>query len=208
MAISTYGELKTAIANWLADDNLTARIPEFIVLGEAEIFGDTRTRTRLLETTTDITISAQEVALPTRFIGVRRFYLNTDPTRKLRYLTPDNFWNRFISSTTGTPDFYTIEGENFNFEPTPDGTYTGKLLYWQKPAAFSADSDTNTFFTTNPDLYLYASLVAAAPFLGDDPRLMTWTTLYDHAADRIKKADRVDRFPKGDHQMRSDIPIV
>ena len=35
MAIGTYDELKTAVANWLDRDDLTDRIPEFISLAEA-----------------------------------------------------------------------------------------------------------------------------------------------------------------------------
>jgi hypothetical protein len=208
VALANYGDLKAAVANWLADDNITARIVEFVTLGEAQIFGDVRVRSRLLETTGDLTISSQTVSLPTGFIGVRRLYLNSSPVRNLQFLAPDQFWNRFISTTTDTPDFYTLEGENFVFGPSPDSTYTGKLLYWKKPTAFSADSDTNTFFTTNPDLYLYAALTASAPFLGDDPRLLTWSALYDNAADRIKTSNKYDRFPRGDSPMRSDYPIT
>lgn len=37
MAITTYTELKTAVANWLYRDDLTARVPEFIALAESEI---------------------------------------------------------------------------------------------------------------------------------------------------------------------------
>ena len=37
MAIGTYAELKTAIANFLARDDLTDRIPEFISLAEARM---------------------------------------------------------------------------------------------------------------------------------------------------------------------------
>lgn len=35
MAITTFSELKTGIANWLERDDLTSRIPEFIALAEA-----------------------------------------------------------------------------------------------------------------------------------------------------------------------------
>ena len=37
MAIGTYAELKTAVANWLDRDDLTDRIPEFIALAEAKM---------------------------------------------------------------------------------------------------------------------------------------------------------------------------
>ena len=37
MAIGTYAELQTAVANWLDRDDLTDRIPEFIALAEAKM---------------------------------------------------------------------------------------------------------------------------------------------------------------------------
>ena len=36
MAITTYAELKTAIANWLNREDLTSVIPDFISLAEAD----------------------------------------------------------------------------------------------------------------------------------------------------------------------------
>ena len=42
MAITTYAELKSSIANWLNRDDLTAVIPDFIALAEAQIARDIR----------------------------------------------------------------------------------------------------------------------------------------------------------------------
>ena len=44
MAIGTYAELQTAVANWLGRDDLTARIPEFIDLAEARLSRELETR--------------------------------------------------------------------------------------------------------------------------------------------------------------------
>lgn len=206
MAISTYAELQAAVANWLADDNLSSRIDEFIVLGEAMINRDVRVRkNRLWEVSGDLTINAQTAAVPTRFVGTRRLYLSGSPNRRLEYLQPENFWIRNLSTQTGQPKFYTLEAENFVFGPAPDQSYTGKLLYWQKPDVLS--SSIGTFFTDNPDLYLYASLVASSPFLQDDPRILVWATMYDDIADNLRKADKMDRFPIADMRMRSDVLV-
>ena len=65
MAISTYSELQTAVANWLDRDDLTARIPEFIVLAEARY--NRELRIRGMETIVDISTVAgtRSYALPT-----------------------------------------------------------------------------------------------------------------------------------------------
>ena len=46
MAIGTFGELKTAIANFLARSDLTDRIPEFISLAEARMGRELSTRSQ------------------------------------------------------------------------------------------------------------------------------------------------------------------
>ncbi len=79
MSVDNYGELKTAIANWAERDDLTSRIPEFIALAEDRIALDLRVRP--METSADITISAQTAALPTGFLGVRRLVLDDDASR-------------------------------------------------------------------------------------------------------------------------------
>ena len=38
MSITDYGELKSAVSDWINRDDLTTRVPDFIRLAEAEIF--------------------------------------------------------------------------------------------------------------------------------------------------------------------------
>ena len=40
---------------------------------------------------------------------------------------------------------------------------------------------TNNILTHFPDLYLYGSLLHAAPYLGDDARISIWSGLYQKA---------------------------
>ena len=193
MSISTYAELQTAVANWLARDDLTARVPEFISLAEDRIAHDLRIRA--METSADITISAQTAALPTGFLQQRRLYLNADNARNLQYLTPDNFWTKWASVSSGEPEVFTIEGENFVFGPAPDSTYTGKCLYYKRFDALSDDADTNWILTNARGLYLYGALLEAAPFIRNDPRIALWSGMWDNELDRVQKADDRDRHP-------------
>ena len=74
MALDNYSNLQTSIANWLARDDLTVEIPDFIALCEAEFNRELRIRS--METTETVTIDAEQEALPTGFLGVRSFFLN------------------------------------------------------------------------------------------------------------------------------------
>ena len=205
MTISTYGTLKTAIANYLTRSDLTSRIPEFIELAEDRIAHDLRVRA--METSADITIDAQTEALPTGFLQMRRFYLSTDPVRKLEFMPPEHFWAIWAASESGQPKVYTIEGENLVFGPSPDSTYTGKALYYKRFTALSDDADTNWLLTSARGLYLYGALLEAAPYIRNDPRLATWSALWDNGLDRVTRADQRDRFP-GDLRTRSDGMVV
>lgn len=204
MSITTYGELKTAIANWLHDDTLTSRIPEFVSLAEDRIAQ--RLRVRAMETsTTLVTVaSTRTVALPTRFVQARRLYYSADPIRFLEPMSPENYWEFYASGASGEPRAYTIEGENFLFGPVPDAVYSIPCFYYQRFAALSGDSDTNWLLTNARGLLLYAALVEAAPFMGDDLRLQLWASMYDGLEVSVIKADKRDRYPVG-ARMRSGI---
>lgn len=192
MAISTYGQLKTAIANWLDNDSLTNRIPEFVTLAESRINQSLRTREN--EKRITASISTQLFDMPANFIEMRNIQLNTDPIQHLSYVSPEQMDQFQPNSTSGQPTTYTIHGDEFQFKPIPDATYTVEMTYWYELTAFSGDSDTNTVLTKFPGLYLYASLVAASPFIGDDSRLSIWAELYTSLMDKINSRDRIGRY--------------
>jgi hypothetical protein len=131
--------------------------------------------------------------LPSRYLAARRVYLASDPSRPLQFTDPDNFWSLRGSITAGTPEMFTVEGENIIFGPHSDGSRSVRMLYYRRPAAMSADSDTNWFLANARGLHLYASLLEAAPFLEDDVRALTFSALYDDLADKVSDADRRDR---------------
>jgi hypothetical protein len=197
MSITTYAELKTAVANWLARADQTDRIPEFVALCEDRIAQDTRIRIRAMETSSDITINAQTEALPTGFLQLRRLYLNSDPIADLPFCAPGLFWTRYGVNESGSPEFFTIEGDDLVFAPTPTTAVTGKLLYYKRFTALSADNDTNWLLTNARGLYLYGTLLEAAIFRGDDADTLKFSTLYDDMADRLMRANQRDRFPRG-----------
>jgi hypothetical protein len=111
----------------------------------------------------------------------------------LDYVSPDAFFNNFASSNTNVSNKYTIFGDELIFPVTPTGDV--ELWYYKKLAALS--SATNTLFTVNPDLYLYAALCASAPYLMADKRIGVWEGLYRQAKDSVNLAHEAGRFPAG-----------
>ena len=82
MALSTYTELKTSIANWLNRSDLTDEISDdFIKLVESEY--NSKLRIRKMQTTDSaFSVSAETVALPTGFLQVRDFYIVQGAVKK------------------------------------------------------------------------------------------------------------------------------
>lgn len=185
MAISTYSELQTAIANWINDDNLGTVIPDFIKLAEARIATDFKSQH--LVSVTNITVDAASEALPSNNKGIISAHLNTNPKQVLDYMPPDEFDSRYGSNETGKPLAYTIKGQTIYFLPSPDSTYTCVLSHYATP---NIETDlTNSLLTNFPNLYLFASLAEAAIYVDEDPS--RWEVKYNQALDAAMDEDRL-----------------
>lgn len=205
MSITTYGELQTAVANWLhrvGESGLSDRSAEWIALAEDRI--NLELRIRPMETESDLTVSSQSVGLPTGHVGTRRIYLSGSPNKPLDYMTPDIFWQTFLATQTGTPKAFTIEGDSLKFGPAPDDSYTGKHLYYKAFTSLSGSSDTNWLLSNARGLLLYGALLEASHyFMKPVAETITWAQRFDDLIEQVKDSDRMDRFPKG-VAMRSD----
>lgn len=171
MSISTYSELQTAVANWLQRDNLNSIIPDLIMLGEKRILR--KVRVRSMESELNGTISNGVLAVPDDYLDLKFVYLDAIPTIPLRRVSGSQVYQQFpYRSSVGKPQIIGRQGDNFIFGPYPDSTYTVKGIYYAKPE--SIQTSANDLFLDNPDLYLFAALAEAAPYLKDDNRIQLW----------------------------------
>ncbi len=210
MALNNYANLKTAIANFLARDDLTSEIDDFIDLTEADF--NRRLRVRNMETVdTSFTVDSETEALPTGFLQIRDFFITQGGTKhSLTYITPTQMDQIKGSSTSAMPEVYTILGDNFRFAPTPAAAYTGTLNYYAKFAALSDSNTSNYILTHHPAIYLYGSLYHAANFLGgvEPARLQQWQGMYTTAMERLERNDREDQYGNAPLQQRGDVTVA
>lgn len=194
MALATYSDLQTAMADWLVRTDLTARIPDFILLCEAEL--NRRLEERRNTTYTSFTISSEFMALPSDYAGEAAFYLtSTTPDSRLTFVDADTA-GRFLEenyTAPAQPRLFSIIGSYFQFIPAPDTTYTARLVYQQSIPPLASNA-TNWVLQNHPDAYLYGSLIHSAPFLKDDTRVVTWSGLYERAMQSIEINDSTARF--------------
>ena len=174
MAITSYAELQAAAANWLARADLTSRIPEFIALAEAKFNRTLRTRDMITKDTA-FSVTGEYVAVPTGFLQFKGGYLNTAVREPILFLPDDTqaAWFEGVSTATYPARYVSVQGTNFHFAPAPGSTTTVTIVYYKAIVGLATTSP-NWLLTSHPDIYLYATLLEAAPFLGDDARIGTW----------------------------------
>lgn len=189
MALSTYTELKASIADWLNRSDLTATIPDFISLAEAQVERTLRTRQMIVRA--NASFDAQYGAVPSDFLETKSLKLtSTNPPTPLSFLTIDALDAESSKYTaSGKPRFFGVVGGQFRIVPTPDATYTTELTYYAKLTKLSSSVASNWLLASSPDVYLYGALLQAAPYLQDDARIQTWATLYERALNDSQTAD-------------------
>ena len=189
MALSTYAELRTSIGDWLNRSDLSATIPDFISLAEAQIERTLRTRQMIVRANADF--NAQYGTVPADFLEAKSLKLtSTNPPTPLSFLTIDALDQQSSTYTaSGKPKFFGVVGNQLRIQPAPDGTYTTELTYFAKLTKLSNSVTSNWLLASSPDIYLYGSLLQAAPYLQDDARIQTWATLYERALNDLRTAD-------------------
>lgn len=189
MALSTYAELQTAISDHLDRDDLTAHIPDFITLAEARHKRDIRIQEMI--TRSALTFNARQIDLPSGLLEALNIRLLTDPVTVLTYMSPHEI-TRVRSEATGKPSHFTI-GAEIEFDIAPDQSYSGEILFYKEFTPLSDAATSNALLTRAPDAYLYAALVASAPFLMNDERIQIWNQLYQQASAGLANINRQRR---------------
>jgi hypothetical protein len=186
VSFSTYADLQTQIANWLARDDLTNYIPDFIRLFECAAMR--RLKVRLQEATTTLTPSSGVATVPSDYLGYRRVTWTGSPVHELDYVAPP-IYSGYIDTGSGTPTIFTIEGSNLRVAPSDDTALT--LTYVQRTTA--VESSLNWLYTSHFDAYLFGSLAEANAFNKDIDAAGLWKARRDEVFDEISKLDFNER---------------
>lgn len=194
MSISTYAELKAAVADFLNRDDLDSAVGSFIALAEADM--GRAIRHWRMETRSTAEIDTQYSALPADFLQAIRFYITSNNTHPLELISQNELLDRKMANlnTSGMPKFYAITAGEIEVYPVPDGTYDAELYYYKSIPALSDSNTTNWMLTYYPDAYLYGALIHSAPYLKDDARIQVWVGLYQNAIASINAESDKTKF--------------
>lgn len=187
MAISTYSELQSAVADWLNRADLTNVIPNFITLAEAKFNRELRLRDMLCRSTA--TSSNEYVGMPPDFLEAYSLELDMEDLAAqpaLTYIGPLEAKVLKANKIQNLPRYYTIIDGSFEILPAPTSDTAYQLLYYAKIPSLSNTQTTNWLLTKAPDLYLYSSLLEASPYLKDDQRISIWGTAQQKIMEDMK----------------------
>lgn len=202
MALANYTDLQASVIAFLHRADLAAIVPDLITLGELRINGDLDARSQDSKVTLSTVASTETVALPSDCINIRHISISSStPARVLEYLTPDSYENLYPFGDTGTPAVYTVIGSNLYLAPIPSSIYTLDFVYKGRVPSIAA-AGTTWLMTNYPNVYLYATLCEAAPYMKDDGRIRVWDEKYNEA---IAAVNHQDWFVGGSMRVRTDV---
>ena len=195
MALNTFTALKASVADFLNRDDLTAVIPDFISLAEAQINRDVRHWKMEARSSGQQSVADEYMQIPADWVETIRLHLTGTGTTVVNLISRDAMADKRSSAedVSGTPIYYTHADGQFQLYPTPSEDTDFELLYYQKIPSLISNSD-NWLLLEAPDVYLYGALLHSAPYLAEDQRVAIWAQMYSAAVARLNEVSEDARY--------------
>jgi len=199
MALTTYSELQTAIADRMNRSSDTAFIPDWITIAEKEIVR--WARVDWLETETDLTPSGAFVTLPDDFNSLRSLYWAYSNYRvPLEQVSPDLIDKLSPSNETGFSGYFCIQGTQIQLRPAPSGGDDVTIRYYFKPEMLSDTNTSNEILVNAPDMLFYRALVEGYDHIRNHELAQKYLQQYEKIAEVIRKDSHNRTW--GNHPLR------
>ena len=196
MPFGSYSELRDTLKRWLKRRDLDDSIADFVALAEARMSADISDLPPMQRSAVVTTTPGQRtLALPTGFMWLK--YAKAADGCDIDVVIPATIDASL--RVGGRPQRIAFAGDQALLDPTPDAAYPITLAYVARIPALSDANPTNWVLQQAPQMYLYASLLEAEPFLANDARAALWGTAYQVALDGLR-AQRWTGNPKLRHE--------
>lgn len=182
--IEKYGQLKSAIANWLARNDLENQIEDFIWLAESRINKDLfcpemyKTKiTKISNPSPDISTQCT-ILVPDNLIKLKSIsYIDINRSKVKLLPCNENVINNY---SFNFPKYFERRGSYFAIFPNADfSNFDFVIDFYERIPSLSKTNTTNWLLEQSPEIYLYASLLEACPYLGEDSRVNMWLSAYN-----------------------------
>lgn len=186
-----YTQIKAAVLAWMHDSSaeVIALIDTFIVLAEARLNRDLDARVLLKKVTGTISTT---IAYPADYDGIISLHkvISTDIYQPILPMS--------LSAIHQGSSGYCLTEDGIQVSSLLTGTY--ELAYTSALLSIITNT-TNTIATKHPDLYIYATLIEAAPWSRDEKE-PAWVAKYQ---DILASANIKEKQLGQSLAMRSDI---
>jgi hypothetical protein len=187
--VTDYATLTQAIKDTLNRDEFDTHIPMFIQDAESMFNREIRYRGMLVRD--EMVLPSTDTAyenLPGDYLELKSLFFDTTPIVVPKYLSPQAM-HRFRAQhpgLAGTPLWFSLVGIQILFDRTATGSPKLQISSYVKiPSLNDTTQTSNALLSDASDLYKYGCLMQAEVFLKNDPRLATWTALYQNARDSL-----------------------
>ena len=192
--LDNYDNLVKEVIDWSHRSDLGIKIPDFIQLAENAMYSNEVEvlTVRSMEIISTALTTGQYLALPDDFESARSVRLVTgDNGGELRFQAPEQM---FKQVGTGRPLFFTVVGNEFQFDRVPDSEYTIEIQYYRKAASLSDATQTNEILTSHPSIYLFGALTALFSYALDTEQQIKYNQMFISAIKGANKADKKGRY--------------
>lgn len=194
MSLDTYDNLIAEVIDWSHRDDLGPKMPDFIMLAEAAMYSnDVELLTvRSMETISTALTAGEYLSLPDYFESARSVRLITGSNvGKLEYKAPQQMCN---SVSTGRPRYFTVVGNELQFDRVPDSEYTIEMQYYRKAPPLTPENQTNDILTNHPSIYLFGALAVIFGYAQDTQQEISYINKFIGAIRGANKADKKGRY--------------
>lgn len=186
MTFSNYGELQTAVADWLHRSDLSNTVKSFISLAESRLNRLLSLRSEEIDAQIHAVAGSAYAPLPENYNAPVSLWLETvSPRQTLVFMPPAEL--PYVAAVS-SPTYWTVKAKQIQFDRIAGDNYPLTLRYVRK-FALSDTEPTNSLLTDYPDAYLYGALLESAPFIRDDSRIAMWQERFDRAINEIQNQE-------------------
>ena len=194
MALVNYDDLVKSIVNWGHREDLNPLIPDFIALAETEMYNNEgwQLETRDMELVSTASTSGLYLALPPGFEKARSIQLETgNGLQDVKFQAPEQLIRQVA---TGMPRFFSVIGNEIEFDRVPDSAYTIQIQYYKKPDPLTLTNQTNSVMTNNPNIYLFGALHQMYLYTQDGEQAITYFSKMQSVIRGANKAAKKARY--------------
>lgn len=185
---SSYSGFLVAVNRLIDGDNVsasdipTASLMQFVELAEKRIYREVRSRHNE-KAFSALTTTSNLATLPTDFEACSIVHFGGIPLDPV----PEEWIREYLDgSPSGDCEYFAEAGGSLIFGPTvADGTTVQGRYFYRHPDLTADTYAANTLIQKEPDLFLYATLLEGAPYMGQDNRVPLWTARYESIRDKL-----------------------